>query len=71
MAKQLSNVHLFVKGDPAQPAPAVAYMTYDVVEGAASKTNNVHSFVDPDFTKTGADFWDEGVTAAKAVEGIE
>lgn len=71
MAKELNNVHLFVKGDPALPAPDVAYMTYDVVSGNAKKTDNVHRFEDPDFTKSAEDFWDESVDAIKAAEGIE
>jgi len=70
MTKQLENINLFVKGDPAKPKPSIAYMTYDVASGSAKKTNNVHQIKNPNFTKTGEDFWNKGVSEIKAIEGI-
>ncbi len=70
MAKELTNINLFVKGDPAEASPASAFVTYDVTDGAASKTNNVYDISEPDFTKTGLELWTAAVTAIKAAEGI-
>ena len=69
-SKGLSNVVLFIAGNTSQPIPSKAFMSYDLVQGKASKKNNIFNILDVDPEKTAKEVWSESIAEIKSQEGI-
>lgn len=67
--KVLTNIGLFASGNPSQPVPSKAMMTYTVVNGEGEKQYNGHyDFPDLDSEMTAKELWSEGIEKIKEKE---
>lgn len=69
--KKIDNANLFLAGNSTSSFPTIAFITYDVKSGNASKTNCVHEIPDPDPSKILSEMWAEEIQTIKTNEGIE
>lgn len=71
MKKCLANIALFIVGNPSQPIPTRAFMTYSVMAGRAKKDHLVYEVPDLDPNQIASELWADSVAQIKTIEGID
>lgn len=69
--RKLTNIALFVSGEPENSFPDKIFMQYTVKAGPAEKRNQVYEVADPDPDQQLKDVWEEAIKEIKVIEGIE
>lgn len=70
MAKQLENITMFYKGDPAAGTPTTAFLSYGVADGNLRKKNQIYEVPSPTWTDSPNAVWTAAITQIKTNEGI-